>query len=337
MPLSDERGKSDFLMTLLGQAEGYATAKVLTASAKLGFFSPPFPPVSPEGLARDRQLPLRGVRLLLNALTALGIYEKKGNEYRLREGFRRLFGDHPELQDDLIHHDHLYDVWGRLEEGIRAGASVSPTEEEAARYPESLAVFLRAMRAHATYLAPEILSGVPWTGIREVLDIGGGGGGYALALARRNPDLKVTVADLPDAVELTKDMIAGEPEARRILFHPGNAYTDPLPEGPFDRIFISHLVHIYPADENRALVAKAARRLRPGGDLLLLDYFLNDAETGPREAVLFRLLMMIGTPKGDCYRLSEAKAWLARAGLTPTAIRALPRGNTLVVAQRAKG
>ena len=331
--MSDERKSLDSLTALLEQAGGYATAKVLTASAKLGFFSPPFPLVSPEDFAQDRQLPVRGVRLLLNVLTGLGIYEKKGNKFRLKEGFRQLFGGH-ELLDDLIHHDRLYDVWGRLEEGIRLGGSVPLSEEEKGHYPESLAVFLRAMRAHAAYLAPEILSEVSWEGVRDMLDIGGGGGGYALAFVKAFPNLKITVADLPDAIELTKDMVAGEREFHRILFHSGNAYTDPLPEGPFDRIFISHLIHIYPPDENQALISKVVRHLKPGGDLLLLDYFLDDTETRPREAVLFRLLMMIGTPKGDCYRLSEAKDWLAQSRLVPTAVHVLPRGNTLIVAKK---
>ena len=324
----------DSLDTFLGLAGGYAAAKVLTTAAKLGLLAPSCGMIAPEAFARACGTSPKGVRLLLNALVGLGIYEKESETYRMTADLRRLFAHHPGLADDLIHHDHLYNVWGRLEEGIRTGRSVPPPEEETRRYPASLATFLKAMRAHAGTLAGDLVSVVPWEGIKRLLDIGGGGGGFALALARRFPQIKITLADLPDAVTLTKGMLAAEPEMDRITFHPCNAYTDPLPPGPFDRIIISHLLHIYPNDDNRVLVAKAAGRLARGGDLLLLDYFLDDTETTPRQAVLFRLLMMIGTPEGDCYRLSQARDWLREAGLTPGTPRSLSRGNTLLAARK---
>ena len=327
-------GETDILTSFLERAGAYAPAKVLMAAAKLGLLSPPFMSLTPDSFARDHGISSRGTRLLLNALVALGIYEKKRDVYTLRENIQTLLERFPGLVQDLVHNDHLYDVWGRLEEGIRSGKSVPPTEEEKKRYPASLAVFLRAMKAHAEYIVSELLSEVSWPGIRSLLDIGGGGGGFALALTKDLPGLKVVIADLPDAVRLTEEILSEEETGDRITCVSCNAYRDPLPEGPFDRVLISHLIHTYPEDENRQLLRKAASRLRPGGDLLLLDYFLNEDETGPREAVLFRLLMMIGTPEGDCYPLSAALEWVKQAGLVPAKTLPLPRGNSLLIARK---
>ena len=270
---------------------------------------------------------------MLNALVSLEVFEKAGSSFRLRTEIQELFNEHPGLIRDLIHHDHLYNVWGRFEKGIKMGKSVPPPEEETRRYPESLEVFLHAMRAHAGYLASELISRIPWQGVKHMLDIGGGGGGYALALTREFTDLAVTIADLPDAAKLTEEMISRENGSRQIEIVPCNAYSGELPAGPFDRIFISHMIHIYPAEENRRLVQKAASLLKRGGDLLLLDFFLDDSESAPREAAIFRILMMIGTPEGDCYLLSKAKAWITDVGLKPCQVELLPRGQTLLRAE----
>ncbi len=325
------------LTEILQMKEGYASSKVLTVAAKLGFLSTTFPPLTAEGFARACRVSPRGARLFLNALVSLGIFEFQGERYQLRGEIKRCLEEFPEMVNDLIHHDHLYEVWGeRLEGGVRRGESIPPTQKEKDAYPQSLELFLRAMRAHASYVAQEWMGAVSWEGVTRFLDVGGGGGGYALAIARHVPHVTVTVADLPDAVEITKKMLASDSEGARIRFFTCNAYTDSLPEGPFDRILISHLIHLYPEKDNRFLLQKAAALLRTGGDLFLLDYFLDETETLPREAVLFRLLMMMGTPKGDCFRLSQAGQWLEEAGLALRKSIELRGGNTLLIATKER-
>jgi|GEM_PF-1877786 len=325
---------SSALTSFLGMAGGYATSKVLTTAARIGLLSPPYDPVSPEIFSDNKKLPVKGVFLLLNALVALGIYEKRGDLFALRDEILRILEGFPGLIWDLIHQDHLYDVWGRLEMGIRAGKCPELPEEELKRYPASLETFLRAMHAHASFHVPDILTRLNWGGIGSILDIGGGGAGFALALTRRFKDLKVTLVDLHDAIEITRKMTFHEPEAPRISFVACNAFTDPLPDGPFDRILISHLLHIYTAQENQTLIAKAAQCLKPNRDMLLLDYFLNDEQTAPKEAVIFRLLMMTGTPSGDCYTRSEVHTWIHQANLVLKKEIPLSGGNTLITARK---
>ena len=334
MPPDKGHGEEPLIFSLLDLLEGYVPAKILMTAAQLGFLDPSFRPAVPERIAARCQLPLKGVQYLLDALVALELFVKREGVYEAREGVRELFERNPGLQWDLIHHDHLYDVWGRLEKGIRLGRSPDPPAEDLARYPASLEVFLRAMGAHARRMAPFLLRDLSWEGVRRLLDIGGGGAGFALSFVRELETLEVTLMDLPDAVDLTKTLLSKEPQKTRIRCLPGNAYTDPLPAGPFDRILISHLLHIYPEKENRRLFLKVSESLDPGKELLLIDYFLNETETGPREAVFFRLLMMIGTPSGNVFPLPTVKGWLRDAGLKIERVMPLVRGNTLILARK---
>jgi ubiquinone/menaquinone biosynthesis C-methylase UbiE len=316
-------------------ATAYAESKILLTAAKLGIFSRIPGRINPEVFARRYKLSEQGLHLLLNALVALRIMIREDDgSYKLLGEVAALFNRYPEIVADMLHHDHLYHVWERLEESIRTGESPAPPPEELASYPASLETFLLSMRAHATYLAPALCRLPEWEKKRNLLDLGGGGAGFARALTEAFKNLSVTIADLPDALAVTKRHLERNGETNRISLFPCNCYEDSLPEGPFDCILISHLVHIYPAPDNRRLIHKAAQRLHTGGDLFLLDYFLDENETAPKEAVRFRLLMKMGTPQGDCYSLPNALDWLKSAGLTSHQIISLQGGNTLITARR---
>ena len=316
-------------------ATAYAESKILLTAAKIGLFSP-FPGrIDAATFAHQHNLSEQGIKLLLNTLVTLHVMIKENNGgYRLREDIATLFSRYPEIVADMLHHNHLYSVWEQLEESIRTGESLTPSTEELSAYPTSLETFLLAMRAHATYLAPDLCRLPGWEKKRNLLDLGGGGAGFARAFTKAFKNLSVTIADLPDAIAITRRHLEETGETSRISLFPCNCYKDPLPEGLFEGILISHLIHIYPARDNRRLIHKAAQHLHPDGELLLLDYFLDEDETAPQEAVIFRLLMKMGTPRGNCYSLPVAFDWLESAGLTAHRVIPLQGGNTLIAARR---
>lgn len=95
--------------------------------------------------------------------------------------------------------------------------------------------------------------------VGSALDVAGGTGANALWLARRG--LEVTLVDVADeACRIARERArqAGVPmrALRRDLEH------QPLPAGPWDVIVVHHYLQ-------RAVIPQAARRLRPGGVLLL--------------------------------------------------------------------
>jgi len=316
-------------------ATAYAESKILLTAAKIGLFSPLPGEIVAASFARQHDLSEQGIRLLLNALVALRIMVRENDgSYKIREDIATLFSRYPGMVADMLHHDHLYSVWEQLEESIRTGENPTPSIGELSAYPTSLETFLLAMRAHATYLAPDLCCLPGWEKKRNLLDLGGGGAGFASALTKAFRHLSVTIADLPDAIAITRRHLEETEETDRISLFSCNCYEDPLPEGLFEGILISHLIHIYPAQDNKRLIHKAAQHLHPDGDLLLLDYFLDEDETAPQGAVIFRLLMKMGTPRGDCYSLPVAFDWLESAGLTTHRVIPLQGGNTLIAARR---
>ena len=99
---------------------------------------------------------------------------------------------------------------------------------------------------------------------------------------------------------------------------PGDMFRDPVPEGA-DVVLLSNVLHDWDVPECRALVARCAAALPPGGRMLIHDVFLNDALDGPLPVALYSAALFCLT-EGRAYSGAEYRAWLAEAGLTPGAV-----------------
>jgi hypothetical protein len=87
-------------------------------------------------------------------------------------------------------------------------------------------------------------------------------------------------------------------------------------------------------DENRALLRRCHRALRPGGSLVIHDFVMNADRTAPRAGAIFALQMLVATPGGSTYSGEQLAAWLAEAGFLAPEPRALPGPTALLVARR---
>lgn len=104
-------------------------------------------------------------------------------------------------------------------------------------------------------------------GRERVLDLGCGAGHTALALA--SSAARVTALDLTPEMLAVASALAGERGVANVDFCLGDAAALPFADRSFDLVTSRYSAHHY-ADPTRA-VAEAARVLRPGGRLLLVD------------------------------------------------------------------
>ncbi len=139
--------------------------------------------------------------------------------------------------------------------------------------PENLAATRRWV-AYTTcltrYEAGPCLDRIELGGHRRLLDLGGNSGEFAAQACRRAPALTATVIDLPVVCALGAENLAGRPEGARVAFRPCDMRRDPLPEG-HDLVTFKSVLHDWPEDEARALIARAAQVLAPGGRLVIYE------------------------------------------------------------------
>ncbi|MGC9379464.1 SAM-dependent methyltransferase [Streptomyces sp. MH13] len=110
-----------------------------------------------------------------------------------------------------------------------------------------------------------------------LLDIGSGGGQPAVLLAEETGCAVTGVDATPGQVAAARRLAAGATAPDRISFESGDARQLPLPADSFDRVLMMEVVSHLPdtlTGGKAAAFAEAARCLRPGGLLALVDMVL---------------------------------------------------------------
>jgi ArsR family transcriptional regulator len=138
---------------------------------------------------------------------------------------------------------------------------------------------------------------------RDLLDIGTGTGrilqlfapriGFGLGIDLSREMLRVARANLDRA------------SLRNCQVRHGDMYHVPLPDGSFDAATMHNVLHF--ADDPGAALAEAARVLRPGGRLVVVDFARHELEFLRREHAHRRL----------GFTDAEMQGWFALAGLIP--------------------
>ncbi|MBE0504947.1 MAG: SAM-dependent methyltransferase [Desulfuromonadales bacterium] len=310
---------------LLKLSGGYWSACALHAGVKLDLFSHSG---TLAELARATASDVRGLEMLLNALTALGLLDKEGERYAPTAfAAEYLARSSPRYLGYIImHHQHLMAGWSRLDEAVRSGAPlrgrVSHDADEAERESFEMGMFNLAMQ-----IAPRIVGQVDLCDRRRLLDLGGGPGTYAIHFCQANPQLTATVYDLPTTRPFAEKTIAAFGLSDRITFAAGDFISDDVPRG-FDVAWLSHILHGEGPEGCAIILQRAVAALEPGGMLLVQEFILDDSMDGPLFPALFSLNMLLNTPQGQAYAQGQLEAMLRAAGVS--SIRrleiALPNG-----------
>jgi hypothetical protein len=274
-----------------------------------------------EGVAERIASSLRGVALLLNALTAMGLLVREGDRYANSEAARLcLVSDSEEsIVPMILHHHHLMESWARLPVAVQEGRPIRKRSTFQNR--EVRESFLMGMFTLANRLAPAIVRDVDLTGRRHFLDLGGGPGTYAIHFCMHYEGLRATVFDLKTTRPFARRTIRRFGMEGRVAFRAGDYLEDDLGRG-YDVAWLSQILHGEGPEDCRTIVARAAEVLEPGGLLLVHEFLLNDAKDGPLHPALFSLNMLLGTREGRSYSEAEVREMLAAAGLRD--IRRLP-------------
>jgi demethylspheroidene O-methyltransferase len=217
---------------------------------------------------------------LMDCLESLGFVERQDGgdaiedtRYRSREPLAALVDAALATERDRDRHPWR-DLEGRLAEVLRGGAGLAPerftwppaTDAQLADFEASMAAGAGPIAEAFLGLGPVIAGdGRP----QRILDVGGGDGTLALRLLEAHPHLSIDVFNLPAAEPLVR-----RHEQPRLGFVGGDFLGGELPEG-YDALWFVRVLHDWPADVARALLAKARRALPPGGRIVISEEIRN--------------------------------------------------------------
>ncbi|CRK62217.1 Non-ribosomal peptide synthetase [Alloactinosynnema sp. L-07] len=200
----------------------------------------------------------RGTRILLDALVGFSYAERDAAGYRAAPGAKWLSTGYGTVFS--FWHRVLFDQWAELERSIMDGKPAVDFYGWMTDNPDALAEFQAMLGELADAIVPELPLAQP--AARRLLDVGGGHGRYARAFRDANPDLHVTVVDLPGA--------RPEDLGDRIDFREADWLSDDL-GSEYDIVLLFNVVHCLSPDRARDLLLRVGRAVRPGGTVLILE------------------------------------------------------------------
>lgn len=303
---------------LMALSSGHVEARIVQSAVELKIFDAlENNSLSVSAIANALQLDAQALELLLNALAAMNLLEKRGGEFSLAEIVRKhLLRSSAHYVGGMIGFDAmLWKAWEKLPDAIRTGRPARPPDMYQADQRET-EVFITAMDSlvKARGDGEMLASAIDWSNIATLLDVGSGPATYPIGLCQRFPQLRATIVDLPGTLKITERFVTDAKLVERIALIPADYRSDPIP-GKYDAIFLSNIIHGENFARNAALIGKLAANLNPGGRLTVKDHILDDNRTEPPVGAIFSLLMLLTTDGGRCYSFTEIAGWMKRAGL----------------------
>jgi len=326
---------------LIALAQGYQTAALLLAYAELGIADQlAASPRTLLELARAVGADAGALARLLTAAEALGLVAWDGETWRNTAwASETLVSSAPRpLIHFLQHQQAFYRRWSRLAEAVRAGRrpEENRSDENAPDWVRRFTLMLYDLaRLQADQVADALaplLDGLPHP--PRILDVGGGHGEYAMALARRLPKAEAVVFDLPPVISITAELIAQARLEHRVRVAAGDFHRDSLGSGYDLALLFGVLVSENDPSALR-LLATVRQALAPGGWIAITVLVPGDADTRLRVA-LRDLHMLLSTDHGRVPDVATVEAWLLASGFVD--VQRLPIGddsvNQLIVARR---
>ncbi|MEN6606155.1 MAG: methyltransferase [Bryobacteraceae bacterium] len=277
----------------------------------------------------------RATEMLMNALVAVGALTKKDGVFHNTAASAEHFvsGAASGGRLPFMHSVHLWDRWSKLTECVRAGTAAD-LEEVDQRGDEWISAFIAAMQRNSLDGAPVVVNAVDASGVRRMLDLGGGSAAYSIAFAEANPNLQAVIFDLKPVLAIAQTHIDRAGLASRITTRAGDLRTDEYGEG-FDMVFVSSICHMLSPEENIEMFRKARAALNASGRIIMRDFILEPDKTSPKQAAIFALNMLVGTPKGSSYSRVEYKDWLEQAGFKEVRYARLSTPASLMIGVKA--
>lgn len=298
----------------------YQRSAVLMAAAKLGVFvALSAEAATAEQVASRVSAPVDTVARLLAALVALDYVTSDGEQFALNEFSQTFVRDGAGGMQRLAWKEHLFYVaWGRLSEAISSRNALFPSfADRVANDFVSVEKFLLALNDLAELSAPGVIGTGAFAHAATILDLGGGGGGYAAELAKALPSARVTLVDLPQIVPIAEGHLQGKGLSDRVEVVEADFFAEGcgMDGQTFDCVFLSHILHDFDAAKASKIVASAAQLVRPGGKLVILDVLIPEGgHSNPVEA-LFDLMMLVEVPNGRTHKIADVSKWLEAAGM----------------------
>jgi len=317
-------GFSDLLLYL----HGAAAFQYLYAGVKLGLFEllHKHKTCAASTIRSHLKLASASARCLLFGLSALKLITKNNGNYHNSEVIEKLFEQDEwemfkkwtELEAAVMYvgqQDFVQSLKQDRNVGLKRFHGTGKTIYDKLGQNSTLhKIFFDYMQAYSAYAFRHLLKKIDFKTAKKILDVGAGGGGNAIQLARKHPHLTVALLDLHLAQKLAEKNISRSKLSKRIKFQTTDIFKDDFPNNQDCVLFVHQLV-IWSKKQNLLLLIRAYKALNKNGRVIIFSSIANDSEDGPLMAALDTIYFKsIAAGEGMIYPWKDYEKMLCRAG-----------------------
>lgn len=254
------------------------------------------------------------------------------------------FANTPEAEQYLVRgkptymggmHELLAPMWAaelQTAVSVRTGQPAARHDYHEASEEDSAQV-VRGLHAGAVRTAYSLQKRLDFSNVGTLLDVAGGSGGMGITLAEHQPQLEVTIVDLPAIVPTTKQFVARSKAKERIQVEAVDVVAGGI-NGRYDAAIAQSFIQVLgPADAAQAL-KNVGQAINPGGRIFVIGSMLDDSRIAPPQPVAFNLVFLNIYEAGEAYTEQQYRDWLTNAGFGNITRTVLADGNSMMVGQK---
>ena len=282
----------------------------------------------------------RGVRILCDYLTIIGMLTKENNTYALTLDSSVFLDKRSPAYIgsavDFLGSPKLTDASRNLADAVRKGGTIMEDDGTVGHDNKIWVTFAKAMAPLMAMPSQLIAKLVDPEGNRplKVLDIAAGHGRFGISFATNNPQAEITALYWPGVLEVAKENAAQAGVADRYHTIPGSAFDVDFGSG-YDVVLLTNFLHHFDVPTNEKMLRKVHACLADGGRAATLEFVPNDDRVTPPDMATFAMIMLASTPSGDAYTFAELERMFAAAGFSKSSLHEIPPAiEPVVISQK---
>ncbi|PLX13195.1 MAG: SAM-dependent methyltransferase [Marinilabiliales bacterium] len=302
-----------------------------------------------EEVAEAVNLSVYGVKVLLEAAISLEmVYARDHKFYLTKTGYFLESDELTKVNMDFTQ-DVNYRGMEKLQdsivngkpEGLKVFGEWATVYEALADLPEKVREsWFGFDHYYSDYAFPEVMPHIFESNPKKILDVGGNTGKFSIFCAKNNPDVEMTILDLPGQVNDANKNIERENLSNRINTHALNLLDNSIPfPKNHDAVWMSQFLDCFSQDQVLGLLKRSFDAIDQNGRVLILETYW-DMQEFPASTYSLHATSLyftaIANGNSQMYHSEDMRKLVKKAGLIiEKEIENIGVSHTLFVCKKA--